>query len=372
MTELKIEHVLILVIVAFVIYHLSSCRCSNNGFSVGGGGVVYENIHCADNDGEPCMSLAQSGKNNCEGAFFQDCYTDKKATGQTYFDGTPILHNNIRRTRGCNYTGGGLPHGGTINKCKYNENYCTDDLCPHCNSLENWYLSGEKCVSNIDKCTECINSSNITFKGFVNGSMAEWSLSNNKEGVGGEPAPFINWCAGLHPRNPNVVKSLCEGSASACQKDLETILSDTMNSSKTCSIQGLYDEITSASGGLSLHCKGNNDIQGEEVWLDEALSKVGDGYCDLSNKKWKCKRNDIPDYCKNGQCVLTGDTSNKKCSCPGGEVLLKGGSCGTISCKGEGFGNPPPTMKCQEGYKCILDPTDPTPKRYGKYKCVKD
>lgn len=36
MVELDVEHVLILVIVIFVIYHLSSCRCSNDGFRVGG------------------------------------------------------------------------------------------------------------------------------------------------------------------------------------------------------------------------------------------------------------------------------------------------------------------------------------------------
>ena len=36
MVEVDIEHVLILVIVVFMLYHLSSCRCSNNGFRVGG------------------------------------------------------------------------------------------------------------------------------------------------------------------------------------------------------------------------------------------------------------------------------------------------------------------------------------------------
>tara|TARA_B100000900_G_scaffold168547_1_gene143198 strand:- start:523 stop:1371 length:849 start_codon:yes stop_codon:yes gene_type:complete len=36
MVELDIEHVLILVIVVFMLYHLSSCRCSNNGFRVEG------------------------------------------------------------------------------------------------------------------------------------------------------------------------------------------------------------------------------------------------------------------------------------------------------------------------------------------------
>ena len=36
MVELDVEHVLILVIVVFVMYHLSSCRCFDNGFRIGG------------------------------------------------------------------------------------------------------------------------------------------------------------------------------------------------------------------------------------------------------------------------------------------------------------------------------------------------
>ena len=35
-SKIKWEHVLILAIVAFMLYYLSRCRCSNNGFSVGG------------------------------------------------------------------------------------------------------------------------------------------------------------------------------------------------------------------------------------------------------------------------------------------------------------------------------------------------
>ena len=37
MTELNVEHVLMLAIVAFVLYHfMGSCGCRGNGFSVGG------------------------------------------------------------------------------------------------------------------------------------------------------------------------------------------------------------------------------------------------------------------------------------------------------------------------------------------------
>ena len=36
MVELDMEHVLIIIIVVFMLYHLSGCRCFDNGFSVGG------------------------------------------------------------------------------------------------------------------------------------------------------------------------------------------------------------------------------------------------------------------------------------------------------------------------------------------------
>ena len=53
MTELKMEHVLILAIVAFVLYHFVD-RCSCNGFSIGIEPFIYTtpgstNIHYATN-----------------------------------------------------------------------------------------------------------------------------------------------------------------------------------------------------------------------------------------------------------------------------------------------------------------------------------
>lgn len=57
MTELKMEHVLILAIVAFVLYHFVD-RCSCNGFRVGG-----QKLHSSD--GEAQGYLTASCNNRC-------------------------------------------------------------------------------------------------------------------------------------------------------------------------------------------------------------------------------------------------------------------------------------------------------------------
>ena len=120
-----------------------------------------------------------------------------------------------------------------------------------------------------------------------------------------------------------------------------------MNSSGQCSIKDLYNEIK-GNGEVTLNCNGNNNINGEEAWLDEALSSVGDGYCKPNNDTWKCNRDDIPSYCKNGKCVLTGNTNNKKCGCPKGTFLLNNGKCGKITCKGFTNGLCPKDKICHD------------------------
>ena len=45
MVDLKMEYIIILVIVVFMLYHLSSCRCFDNGFRVGGS-WCKKNMEC--------------------------------------------------------------------------------------------------------------------------------------------------------------------------------------------------------------------------------------------------------------------------------------------------------------------------------------
>lgn len=61
--ELKIEHVLMFVIAAFLLYHMSRCNC-NEGFSLGG-----EKDHCIK--GEACGLVGQPKCNgsNTDGRF---------------------------------------------------------------------------------------------------------------------------------------------------------------------------------------------------------------------------------------------------------------------------------------------------------------
>ena len=47
MVELDMEHVLIFAIVAFMLYHLSGCRCFDNGFSVDRVAAVGKGERCA-------------------------------------------------------------------------------------------------------------------------------------------------------------------------------------------------------------------------------------------------------------------------------------------------------------------------------------
>ena len=62
MTELKTVHVLILVIVAFMLYHLSGC--GNNGFSVDGTRAICNQHHYINSDGYSCKEC-NSNPSNC-------------------------------------------------------------------------------------------------------------------------------------------------------------------------------------------------------------------------------------------------------------------------------------------------------------------
>ena len=74
MVEFDIEHILILVIVAFILYHLSSCRCSNNGFRVGGQSYVTRLL--SDSQGEPLLSRTSVGEDKCQDSERMACLNE--------------------------------------------------------------------------------------------------------------------------------------------------------------------------------------------------------------------------------------------------------------------------------------------------------
>tara|TARA_B100000900_G_scaffold367816_1_gene344585 strand:+ start:3873 stop:4142 length:270 start_codon:yes stop_codon:yes gene_type:complete len=68
MVKFDMEHVLILLIVAFVLYHLMNrCSCFNNGFSVGGSNTQVETGH--DHQGwllKECWKEAHGNEEKCK------------------------------------------------------------------------------------------------------------------------------------------------------------------------------------------------------------------------------------------------------------------------------------------------------------------
>jgi hypothetical protein len=211
------------------------------------------------------------------------------------------------------------------NQCTLdNDDKCTSkgetakcgNQCPTCGDLSkyNYPLKGDdwnaSCTRDLDMCSKCLNGVvDFTAIGRYN------NYTDNYKGICPKSGSYVG-----------KEYTECDDNKSKCINDLQTILTDTMNSSGQCSIKDLYNKIK-GNGEVTFNCKGNNNINGEEAWLDEALSSVGDGYCKPNNDTWKCNRDDIPSYCKNGQCVLTGNTNNKTCGCPKGTLIDKYGKC---------------------------------------------
>ena len=107
MVELDVEHILILVIVAFMLYHLSSCRCFNNGFRVGG---------ASDNTCDILVKGCKGGK--CVGKNLSYC----DAVGVDF-----SLNNGADLT-GADLTGAGLPDTNFTNATLINADLENADL----------------------------------------------------------------------------------------------------------------------------------------------------------------------------------------------------------------------------------------------------
>jgi hypothetical protein len=312
---------LLLIIALFLIYHMTSI--CGDGFNVGSKFVYSENCD------------VDIPVQNCNTRFFKNNMVNSNGEPNYY----QCMYNPTYKT------------------CDKDSNNRCIDQCPSCGDLSKYTLSDKvgsytKCTKDLDTCTKCIDPKNTV----------EFSKRNLK----GFNDTLIDKYSEICPKSGQYTGkpyTECDETKSKCTDDLQTILTDTMNSSGNCSIKDLYNEIK-GNGEVTLNCNGNNNIYGEEAWLDEALSSVGDGYCKPNNDTWKCNR-DIPSYCKNGQCVLTGDTNNKECGCPKGTFLLNNGKCGKVTCKGFNDG------LCLKGESCIED-NNPNPIGMMTYYCSKD
>ena len=231
---------------------------------------------------------------------------------------------------------------GDHNKCVNDNtppNKCINsDKCPSCGDLSKYNLYkgnffGDRCTSNLDTCAKCLNSENNVSMRVVNASDPDYHIVDS----------YTKIC----PKSESdLTYTECDDNSTKCISDLNNILKDTMNSSGNCSIQSLYTKLKNASGELSFNCNGNIPISGQEEWLDEKLSTVGGGYCKPINASWTCNRDDIPSYCRNNECELSGDTDNKKCDCKSPNVLLQNNTCGKVTCKGLTHGLCPKDKIC--------------------------
>ena len=273
------NQMLLLIIALFLIYNMTSI--CGDGFNVGSIGNPKEYILNPN-----CKAL----KGYCSNTYYENGLN-------TY--GEPQYYQCQIDSRGyCN------------NDYKIDDprlKICTNQ-CPSCGDLSKYTLSDSNCTKNLETCKQCLDPTNdVMFNG---AGMLAPTLTDK----------YSKIC----PKSGKYTE--CDDKRNKCISDLDNILKNTMNSSGQCSIQELYTEIK-GNGEVTLNCNGNNSINGEEAWLDEALSLVGGGYCKPNNASWTCNRDDIPSYCKNGQCVLTGDTNNKMCGCPKGTLIDKFGNC---------------------------------------------
>jgi hypothetical protein len=272
--KMDTNQMLLLIIALFLIYNMTSI--CGDGFNVGAEYIL--NQHCKAFKEDCEYTYYENGSNAYGEPQYNQCQIDTRGYCHSDYDiGDPRLK------------------------------ICTNQ-CPSCGDLSKYTLSGSNCTKNLETCKQCLNPTKDVM--FIGVGMSAETLTDK----------YSKIC----PKSGKYTE--CDDTKSKCTSDLQTILTDTMNSSGQCSIQELYNEIIS-NGDVALNCNGNNNIYGEEAWLDEALSSVGDGYCKPNNDTWKCNRDDIPSYCKNGQCVLTGNTNNKKCGCPKGTLIDKFGNC---------------------------------------------
>jgi hypothetical protein len=278
------NQMLLLIIALFLIYNMTSV--CGDGFNVGAQkGNFVLNQACQTKDFGQCINKYFEKDTNTYGEpQYYPCQIDAYGVcHQKYSDDKPNLIK------------------------------CTNQ-CPSCGDLSKYTLLGSECTKNLETCKQCLNPTNdVTFTGIQKKGRPMQTLTDKYSEICPKSGSYVG-----------TEYTECDDTKSECINDLQSILKVEMNSTGKCSINDIYTKIKNASGELSLNCNGNNNINGEEAWLDETL---GSDYCKPVNASWTCTRDDIPEYCKNGECVLTGDTDNKKCGCPEGTLLDKYGKC---------------------------------------------
>jgi hypothetical protein len=330
MVEISVEHILMFVIVAFLLYHLvGRCGCTKDGFSVGGEDfdrLVYDGSHTTADDFD---KLVYDGSHTTAD-IYDICYKKELTpygkcaeifaynSEEKQMEGCVVVdRHNSADFYGCD------PVYRKDKNLIHSNGICSDNnSCPSCISPMYYSMivgtDNIKCNKSLQACQKCKNASNI-----------KWSsnISGGRDGPNGEDLGY--WYEGKNPLlNCDISESIfCEQNKTDCFDNLKKrVDNDIKNASNTdCSNKAILKSIENGSYTIS-ECKYDGvSVNSSDEWLKEYLDN--DNYCEPTNTEWKCKR-DLPKYCKKGTCSYDG----VKCDCKYPNVLLNTGECGIPTC----------------------------------------
>ena len=306
----KMEHVLILLIAAFVIYHLvGSCSCANgldgvDRFSVGGQtDLIYLNDPTAKN----CYNLQGDLTGCCDGAVFDIGSNDKCDEYFTYDEG----HNEMI---GCVLNSSII--SGNYEKFICNTNnvgICSNNSCPSCIDNTYYSINGSPCTDNFETCLKCKSASDITWEN-ASSTNRNLYLGGIEDYKYNGPNP-LNYCKDT--------SKFCDKEQYKCVKNLHNKVNQDINNRGTnCSIDNIKKTIDKNNYVIDGCTYDGINIDQDNQIIDVYLNEKG--FCNPNNKTWKCNR-DLPPYCSDSR-TCTYDIHRKECVCTPPKEL-KNGNC---------------------------------------------
>ena len=349
MVGVKVEHVLMFAIVAFLLYNLVGNCGYSDGFSVGG--ITYLGV-----DTNIVTNFCYEIGSTCAGDFYKE--------------------NNLL------YKCAKSPEALCSDKANI---VCDGQNCPTCDAFIQKNMDLQITEENIKtqpmNCNNIHNAQKCEQKYIdlweTNASNIEWNNGNFNISDGNKFSKGnLSWIA--KDNDERNIKDICDSRGEAmelsqkisnrCNENIEKLFNDIsqydINASDSKLIRDVKDTIKDVSNLNSEECCGST-----KTCTPDQLNKIQENYLEkIASDKYcsKCKN-------KYETCIgiynSTSNTLGAKCKCT--QEILQNGDCGPVSCKGQGFGSPKPSMQCIKGQKCILDQTDPSMPGFGSYKCIK-
>jgi hypothetical protein len=359
MVEISVEHVLMFVIVAFLLYHfMSGCGCTNRGDGFSVGGINYLGV-----DTNIITNFCYESGDTCSGDFYKknkennllykcvpgpeaDCTDDanEECNGQN----CPTCDAFIEKNMGLQID------GDTINIQPMN-----------CNNIHIAQECEKKYIDLWENNASNIEWDNGSFTGatYEKGDLSWTTTAHHGIVIHGNERNIRDICD-----SRGEAMELSQKISSRCNENIEKLFNDIskydINASDSKLIKDVKDTIIDinkeygeACCGSTKKCTPDQISKLQENYLEKIAS---DKYC--SSKKCNKYENCIGIY------NSTSNTLGAKCKCT--QEILQNGDCGPVTCKGQGFGDPSSKMLCSYGQKCILDANDPSMPGFGNYKCI--